>query len=179
LGRIDLGGSLDLENQILNLMKVNKSKFELRKEYGLPGATAVLVIQMIEKNQVEEVDLPMIIELWKKIYRELSIKNTTPKNGCVFQSYAGLIFCGHVKIDEMISIKKGYSFGRNYEYVKTAIGILKSDYDNKWPQTLKATDLWNQVFDILKKRRIAHNSQLHILKALIENDLIEFSQTKT
>jgi hypothetical protein len=154
-------------------MKVNKSKYELQKEYGLPGATAVLVIQSIEKNQVVEVDLPMITELWKKIYRELSIKNTTPKNRCVFQSYAGLIFCGHVKMDDMISIKKGYSFGRNYKYVQTAIGILKSDYNNKWPKSLKPKHLWKEVFEKLNRNQITYNSQVHILKALIENGRIE------
>jgi hypothetical protein len=154
-------------------MKLEKSKYELQKEYGLPGATAVLVIQTIEREKLREVDLPVITELWNRIYRELSFKYSTPKNGCVFQSYAGLIFCGHVKMDDTISIKKGYAFGRNYEYVKTAIGILKSDYDSKWPLDLKVNNLWNQVFDKLKKRRIAHNSQLHVLKALIENGRLE------
>lgn len=154
-------------------MNLEKSKYELQKEYGIPGATAVLVIRTIEKEKLSEVDLPVINDLWNKIYRDMSFRNLAPRNGCVFQSYAGLIFYGHVRMGEMISLKKGYSFGRNYEYVKTAIGILKSDYDNKWPKTLKPGDLWIQVLDKLKKRRIAHNSQLHVLKALIENGRIE------
>jgi hypothetical protein len=148
-------------------------KNELVEKYGITGASAVLVIRAIEKEKVREVDLTTITEMWNNTYRELSFRNSAPNNGCVFRSFAGLIFRGQIKFRREISIKDVYTFGKNYNYVKTAINILKSDYDHKWPQTLKVAELWKQVFMQLKKREIAHNSQLHVLKALVENGMIE------
>jgi hypothetical protein len=153
-------------------MDVEKSKYELQKEYGLPGATAVLVIKKIENDKLEIVNLPMITELWNKTYRELSFQNSTPNNGSVLKAFAGLIFRGHVKFSQEISIKESYTLGKNYNYVKTAISILKSDYDNTWPSDLKVPELWSKVFMKLNMREIAHNSQLHVLKALVENGMI-------
>jgi hypothetical protein len=153
-------------------MNLVKTKFELQKEFGLPRATSVLVIQTIENEKVKKVDLLTVTKMWNEIYRELSFNNSTPMKGSVFQSYAGLVFYGQVKMCCEISIETGYSFGRNYEYIKTAIGILKSNYDHRWPSELKASELWDKVFDKLKRKRIAHNSQLNVLKALIKNDLI-------
>jgi hypothetical protein len=146
-------------------MKGNKSKNELVEIHGLPGATAVLVIQMIENEKLSKVDPLMITEMWNKTYKELSVKNSKPRNACVFHSYLGLIFRGHVKIGDMISINKRYSFGINYQYVKTAIDILKTDYDHMWPSNLKPKQLWKEVFQKLKMKEIAYNSQLHVLKA--------------
>jgi hypothetical protein len=153
-------------------MDLEKSKYELQKEYGLPGATAVLVIHTIENEKINGVDLLLITELWNKIYKELSFKNSTPNNGSVLKAFAGLIFQGNVKFRHEISIKEWYTLGKNYKYVKTAISILKSDYDNTWPNELKIPELWSQVFIKLNKREIAHNSQLHVLKALVESGRI-------
>jgi|Laugresp1bdmlbsn_1035097.scaffolds.fasta_scaffold00057_17 hypothetical protein len=135
-------------------------------------ASAVLVIRAIEKEKVHEVDLTMITEMWNNTYRELSFRNSAPNNGCVFRSFTGLIFRGQIKFRHEISIKDGYTFGKNYNYVKTAITILKSNYDSKWPKTLKVPELWKQVFKQLKKPEMAHNSQLHVLKAVVENGKI-------
>jgi hypothetical protein len=109
-------------------------KNELVEKYGITGASAVLVIRAIEKEKVREVDLTMITEMWNNAYRELSFRNSVPNNGCVFRAFAGLIFSGQIKFRHEISIKDVYTFGKNYNYVKTAINILKSDYDSKWPQ---------------------------------------------
>jgi hypothetical protein len=154
-------------------MNLERSNNVLVKKHGLTGAISIEVIRIIELERLSEVDLFIIKGLWKKVHKKLSIKKSHTHFDCAFQAFAGLFFFRHIKLREGISIKKSYPFGRSYKYVLTAICILKADYDNIWPQSLKATDLWNQVFDKLNKRRIAYNSQLHVLKALIENDLIE------
>jgi hypothetical protein len=149
-----------------------ESMNELVERYGFYGASAVLVIQKIEIEKILELDLSTITELWNKTYRELTFHHSAPKNGCAFQSFVGLIFRGHVKFSQEITIKESYSYSKNYDYVKTAISILKSDYDNRWPQDLLVSELWKQVFVKLNRREIAHNLQLHVLKALVENGMI-------
>jgi hypothetical protein len=153
-------------------MSLEESKNELVEKYGLYGASAVLVVQKIENDRILELDLSTITELWNKTYRELTSRNSMPKNGCVFQSFVSLILRGHVKFNRDISIKETCTFGKNYDYVKATINILKSDYGSRWPNTLKAPELWKEVFLKLKRREIAHNLQLHVLKALVENGMI-------
>lgn len=153
-------------------MSIEECPNELLKKYGLPGATAVLVIQSIQNEKLSELDLVTITELWDKKYKELSKKKSSLKAGCVILAFAGLIFHGHVKFRDKITIKGEFPFSKNYDYVKTAISILESDYDNEWPSTLKIRELWTQVFATLNRRQSANNSQLHMLKALIDSGLI-------
>ena len=154
-------------------MSLGESKNELVEKYGLYGASAVIVIQRIENDRIRELDLATITELWNNTFRELSSRNSMPKNGCVFQCFAGLVFRGHVKFSDQITIKEELPFSKNYEYVKAAISILESDYNNKWPSDRNEHKLWSQVFVKLKRREIAYNLQLHVLKALVENEMIE------
>jgi hypothetical protein len=154
-------------------MKRNKSKNELVEIHGLPGAIAVLVIKTIENEKLNEVDLTKIKELWILKYQELTSSNNILHLKCDFHAFKDLIFQGDINMGKMILNKKTYCVGDNYLYVKTAIGILKADYNHMWPSNLKPKQLWKEVFQKLKMKEVAYNSQLHVLKALIENGRIE------
>ena len=151
---------------------MNQSKPELVRDYGLPGATAVLVIRTIEEEKLSDIDKSTIAQYWILKYQELSSKNTEPELKCDFQSFAGLIFRGQIKFRHEISIKDVYTFGKNYNYVKTAINILKRDYDSTWPDYLTVPELWELVFKELNRDSINYSSQLHVLKALVENGMV-------
>jgi hypothetical protein len=152
---------------------MNESNHELVRNYGMPGATAVAVIRTIEEERLSEIDKSKIAILWRSKYIELSSNNTDPGLTCKFQSLAGIILNGHIKFKHEVSIIEADNYGKNYNYVKIAINILKRDYGSRWPDKLKETELWGKVFTELKRDPISYNSQLHVLKALVENGMIE------
>lgn len=152
---------------------MNQSKPKLVRDYGLPGATAVLVIRTIEEEKLSDIDKSTIAQYWILKYQELSSKNTEPELKCDFKSFVELILHGHIKFNHEISFKEADNYGKNYNYVRIAINILKRDYGHKWPKTLRVPELWKKVFIELNRDSISYSSQLHVLKALVENGMVD------
>lgn len=154
-------------------MSLGALKDELVEKYGITGASAVLVIRAIEEEKLSEIEKSKIAILWRSKYMELSSNNTDPDLTCKFQSLAGLVFNGHIKFKHKISFNEADNYSQNYKYLNTAINIIKGEYGCRWPNDLKDTELWKKVFIELKRDPISYNSQSHVLKALVENDMIE------
>lgn len=148
-----------------NLMLVNL--------YGLPAATALRVVQRIENGEQTEIDLQTIETMWNDCYIALSPSGKPHKNACVFQTFIGLLFHNHIIFSDRIKIKNELIRGKNYDYVKTAIDVLEKNFDETWPPHLSIQILWNIILYKHRILRKSYNYQLHILKVLIEHDLIK------
>ncbi len=146
---------------------------ELLNQYGLPAATAYRVIQQMENSTQTEFDLKIIEALWNKNYRQLSPKGKQSQNACFFQTFVGLVFNGHIKFSDKIKLREEKINGKNYQYVKTGIEVLENNFDNCWHPFISIPTLWKIILHKHGIKRKAYNYQLHILKVLIEHDLIK------
>ena len=92
-------------------------------------------------------------------------KIPSQKKGCPRNAFLGLCGMGKVK-----GIKEGdyTSSELNKLYALTALDILAADRN----QHFTPTELWRVVLEKLNIRTKVHNSQMNVVLALWENDLI-------
>jgi hypothetical protein len=153
-------------------MNIEDNNLRLLNKYGLPAATAYRVIQEMENSNQSEFDMFMIESIWIKNYCQLSPKGKHPQNSCFFQTFIGLVFNGHIKFSDKIKLREEKINGKNYQYVKTGIEVLENNFNCYWHPFINIPTLWKIILYKHGIKRKAYNYQLHILKVLIDHDMI-------
>lgn len=106
------------------------------------------------------------IKAWEKATKKLSFSDSSQKKPCPMNAFLGLC-----EEDLVTGIKAGSYFTStkpnvNKKYAISAIKILKTN------SALSPKELWNRVREELSLGEKRHNSQMDVVLALWENNLL-------